>query len=206
MSFHDYLLLSEVFEGMEIINDLVLSLWLWKQSISVSMLTTQKWCCPMGGCVTGRVRTFWLLAQHTVSYVQYPKSSMGASFFEMNREEKNKILMFSQQCLTQILEEIQENLNQYFYFLHLSHFPDVASLWQNLGDPEEALSYAHPCKSVVLIQHLGNIWGMLHPFSRQCTLLWCVCAHRWRLWECGLFLMHQNAIGLWTTDFLSGFK
>lgn len=66
MSVHDYLLLSEVFEGMEIINDLVVSLWLWKHSISVSMLTTQKWCCPMGGRVTARVRTFWLLAQHTV--------------------------------------------------------------------------------------------------------------------------------------------
>lgn len=66
MSFHEYLLLSEVFEGMEIINDLVVSLWLWKQSISVSMLTTQKWWCPKGGCVTSRVRTFWLLAQHTV--------------------------------------------------------------------------------------------------------------------------------------------
>lgn len=66
MSVHDYLLLSEVFEGMEIINDLVVSLWLWKHSISVSMLTTQKWCCPMGGRVTARVRTFWLLAQDTV--------------------------------------------------------------------------------------------------------------------------------------------
>lgn len=66
MSFHDYLLLSEVFEGMEIINDLVVSPWPWKQSISVSTLTTQSWCCPMGGCVTGRVRAFWLLAQHTV--------------------------------------------------------------------------------------------------------------------------------------------
>lgn len=142
MNLHDNLLLSEVFEGMEIINDLVVSLWLCKQSISVSMLTTPKWCCPMGGRVTGRVRTFWLLAQH--SYLQHPKSSMGASLLEKNREEKNKILMFSQQCLTQILEGIQEHLKQYFYFLHLSYFSDIASLWQNLDDPEGALSCTHP--------------------------------------------------------------
>lgn len=53
--------------------------------------------------------------------------------------------MFSQQRLTQILEGIQEDLKQYFCFLHLSYFPDIASLWQNLSDPEEALSCAHLC-------------------------------------------------------------
>lgn len=77
------------------------------------------------------------------SYVQCPKSSMGASLFENNREEKNKILMFSQQCLTQILEGIQEDLKQYFCFLHLRYFADVAPLWQNLDDPEGALCLVH---------------------------------------------------------------
>lgn len=143
----------------------------------------------------------------THSYVQCPKSSMGASLFEeKNREEKNKILMFSQQCLTQILEGIQEDLKQYFCFLRLGYFPDTASFWQNLDDPEGALSCACPCNFVVLIQHLENSWGRLHPCSRQFTLLWCVCAHRWGLWECGLWMMHQNETGLWTTDFLSGSK
>lgn len=65
-SFHQYLFLCEVSEGMEIINELVVSLWLWEQSISVSMLTTHKWCCLMGACITAGVRTVWLLAWQTV--------------------------------------------------------------------------------------------------------------------------------------------
>jgi len=51
---------------MEIITELLVSLWLWEHSISVSMLTTHKWCCPMGDCITERVRTSWLLAWQTV--------------------------------------------------------------------------------------------------------------------------------------------
>ena len=66
ISFHDYLFRCEVSEGMEMINELVVSLWLWEQSISVSMLTTHKWCCLMGACIMARVRTFWLLARQTV--------------------------------------------------------------------------------------------------------------------------------------------
>lgn len=45
------------------------------------------------------------------SFVQCPKSSMGASLFEEeNREERDEILMFSQRYLTQILEGIQADL------------------------------------------------------------------------------------------------
>lgn len=62
-------------------------------------------------------------------YVQWPKSSTGASLFEEDREERDKILMFSQRYLTQILEGIQADLRLYLCFLHLGCLPDTASHW-----------------------------------------------------------------------------
>lgn len=64
--------------------------------------------------------------------------------------------MFSQQYLTQILEGIQADLEKYLCFLDLGCLTDTASLWQNLDDPEGALSCAHPCNPVVEIQQLAG--------------------------------------------------
>lgn len=136
----------------------------------------------------------------TDSYVQCAKSSMGASLFEEeNREERNEILMFSQQCLTQILESIQSDLKQYLCFLDLGCLPNTAFLWHNLDDSKGSVFGAHPCTPTVLIQHLRSSWIRLcQTVSPNCGVF----VHaEWGYASEICWMMHQNEIGLWTKDF-----